>query len=178
MIFKWKICLPTSLSSPSGGDTETRVSVIALTVTRSLWRPLSRCKQLLSQMDCSVCPDVYTGGNYVTLNFMKTGMSEDWHRWNVGWYGCAWSGRYAAEMFQITGLLVAWLPQTLSYTPKALSPCLSSMFPMFIPSFGMLFGVFCSLQLYFCVFMTRVFSSNSEMLISRGWPKLHSSYSS
>lgn len=111
MIFKRKICLPTSLSSPSGGDTETRVSVIALTVTRSLRRPLSRCKQLLSQMDCSVCPAVYTGGNYVTLNFMKTGTSEDWHRWNVGWYGCAWSGRYAAEMFQITGLSVAWLPR-------------------------------------------------------------------
>lgn len=168
VIFKWKICLPTSLSCPSDGDTETRASVIALTVTRSLWRPLSRCKQLLSQMDCSVCPAVYTGANYVTLNFMKTGTSEDWHRWNVGWYGCAWSGRYAAEMFQITGLSVAWLPQSLSYTPEALLRCLSSKFPKFIPSFQHVFHLLCTV---FDIFVScwhktlrlGLFSSNSEM---------------
>ncbi len=177
VIFEWKICLPTSLSSPSGGDTQTRVSVIALTVTRSLWPPLSRCKQLLSQMDCSVCPAVYTGGNYVTLNFMKTGTSEDWHRWNVGWYGCAWSGRYAAEMFQITGLSVAWLPRTLCYTPEALSPCLSSKFPMFIPSFSMSFGRFALYNYIFVSWWQECFQVILEMLISGGWPKLHSSYS-
>ncbi len=89
----------------------------------------------------------------------------------------AWSGRYAAEMFQITGLSVAWLPRTLCYTPEALSPCLSSKFPMFIPSFSMSFGRFALYNYIFVSWWQECFQVILEMLISGGWPKLHSSYS-